>query len=86
VVHGNQGQADKTVRLDLQLGRVWIRLQITDQGKGFDWREAAEAGVPDGVAARGRGLAICASYARRVAFNQPGNQITLWLAKPRKDQ
>jgi serine/threonine-protein kinase RsbW len=82
VTHGNRCDARKTVRLELRVGRRWIRLQIADEGPGFAWRRARKA--PWDVAAiSGRGLAICALYASRLAFNRAGNQITLWIEKPK---
>jgi serine/threonine-protein kinase RsbW len=85
VLHGNQSQPDKTARLDVRLGRRWLRLQITDEGPGFNWR-AARRGLPEADTASGRGLLISDLYADRVAFNQRGNQITLWLDKPQHSE
>ena len=80
VLHGNQQHADKNVRLELHWGRRWLRLQIADEGAGFNWRTAR--GRPaEASAVSGRGRAIAKLYADRVAFNRRGNQITLWLDK-----
>ena len=84
VLHGNRGQATRRVALEMWIGRIWIRLQVTDQGKGFNWRQARIESAREG-SPHGRGLAICALYAYRVAFNRRGNRITLWLAKPKTD-
>jgi anti-sigma regulatory factor (Ser/Thr protein kinase) len=78
VLHGNQNQADKTATLSLSLGQRWLRLQIADQGVGFNWRQACRTAA-DPAASSGRGLAISMLYADRVLFNQRGNQITLWF-------
>jgi serine/threonine-protein kinase RsbW len=78
ILHGNRSQARKTTCLTLRLGRRWLRLQIADEGPGFDWRSARRS-VTDTSATHGRGLAIGALYADRVGYNQRGNQITLWL-------
>lgn len=85
-LHGNQRAATKRVGLDLRIGRTWIRLQVTDQGRGFNWRRARAAALSEGTKTSGRGLAICTLYAQRVAFNQRGNRITLWLTKTKKEQ
>jgi serine/threonine-protein kinase RsbW len=80
VLHGNQSNPQKTVLLELRLGRRWLRLQVTDEGPGFDWRAARlHSAQPSDLC--GRGLSISARYADRVGFNQRGNQITLWLEK-----
>ena len=78
VLHGNQNQASKKATLSLRLGRRWMRLQIADEGAGYNWREARRT-VADPAATSGRGLAIGALYADRISFNQCGNQITLWF-------
>lgn len=78
ILHGNQNQPAKTARLEFHLGRRWLRLQVTDEGPGFNWR-AARRSVPEDDTTSGRGLAISAIYAHRIAFNRRGNQITFWL-------
>ncbi len=85
VLHGNRRAAMKRVRLDMRIGRKWICLQVTDQGDGFNWRQARAAAPADTTKTSGRGLAICTLYAERVAFNQRGNRITLWLKKTKKE-
>jgi serine/threonine-protein kinase RsbW len=86
MIHGNQLNADKSVLVRLWIEQRWVRLQVTDQGPGFDWRKLC-CSAPDDTESHGRGLRICASYAERVRFNRRGNQITLWIQKnpKRKD-
>jgi serine/threonine-protein kinase RsbW len=86
VLHGNRGSARRRVLFELRVGRIWIRLRVTDAGKGFDWRRAQDGHVEDQASPHGRGLAICSRYAHRIAFNRCGNQITLWLHKTGKDR
>ena len=78
IIHGNQNQADKKASLCLRLGKRWLRVQIADEGVGFNWRQACRTAA-DPAASSGRGLAIGKLYADRIGFNQRGNQITLWL-------
>jgi serine/threonine-protein kinase RsbW len=85
ILHGNEGKASRRVGLELHIGRRWIRLQVTDEGRGFPWRAARSVSLQDGMATHGRGLSICLLYAHRVAFNQRGNRITLWLGKTKKE-
>jgi len=82
VLHGNAGNRRKRVMLHLLCGRKWICIQVTDQGAGFNWRKAREAAV-DLAATSGRGLPILQQYADRIRFNRRGNQVTLWLNRPR---
>lgn len=85
-LHGNQRVAAKRIVLDLMIGRKWIRLQVRDQGRGYDWRRARAAALSGNTKTSGRGLAICTLYAERITFNQRGNCITIWLAKTKKEQ
>lgn len=80
MIHGNQLKVDKSVLVRIWIGQQWLRLQVTDEGPGFDWRKMCH-GAPDITKPHGRGLRICASYAERVRFNRRGNQITLWIQK-----
>jgi serine/threonine-protein kinase RsbW len=84
VQHGNRGDGAKRVRLDVGIGRRWIRLQVADDGVGFDWRRRSRA--PDPTKTSGRGLALCSLYASRMAFNRSGTRITLWFEKPKGER
>ncbi len=77
ILHGNSGQARKKVRLEMSFGRRWIRLQITDQGKGFSWRRRLRT-LPGEEEDGGRGIAIGLLYSDRIRFSRRGNQVTLW--------
>ena len=78
ILHGNRRQADKKASLSLRLGRRWLRLQIADEGPGFNWRKARRTAA-DLTATHGRGISIGDHYADRVSFNRSGNRITLWF-------
>jgi serine/threonine-protein kinase RsbW len=83
VLHGNENDAAKFVTLRLWVGRVWVRLQVVDEGPGFRWRAPREKGL-DTTATSGRGLDLYSLYASRVRFNRRGNQITLWIGKKKQ--
>ncbi len=84
IVHGNGRKSGRKVAINLLIGRKWIRLQIVDEGAGFNWRRAKKAPLPEDTAVKGRGFPISALYADRIAFNHPGNRVTLWLKKEGK--
>ena len=81
ILHGNHRDASKKVSLSLHIGRKYIHLQIMDEGKGFNWRKANKASLPEVTAVNGRGLAISSLYAERITYNARGNQIRLRLKK-----
>ena len=80
VIHGNRGDARKSVQFRLWIGRQWVRLQVSDEGSGFAWRKALVRTL-DTAKPHGRGLQLYTLYAGRVRFNRRGNQITLWVKK-----
>lgn len=82
VIHVDRNVVDTAIRLELRVGRKWIRLQVGDGGAGFNWRKARRRQC-EVEAESGRGLALFALYAEQVRFNRRGNQITLWLKKDR---
>lgn len=79
ILHGNQGVANARVNFGLRIGKKLICLRVTDQGPGFDWRRVVRHGLPADTAVEGRGLMVASIYARRIAFNRRGNQVTLWI-------
>ncbi len=86
VLHGNGGDPGKQVFLDLSCTVRGVRVHVTDEGPGFDWRKVLVRGLPDGTARSGRGLAIVGRYSDRFIFNAKGNRITLWLQPQRNSQ
>jgi serine/threonine-protein kinase RsbW len=84
ILHGNRSDPSKLVVVSMVCRRPWLRVQITDEGDGFDWRSVQARAVPDADKPCGRGLLITSTYARRVRFNPSGNQITLWFQQSPK--
>jgi serine/threonine-protein kinase RsbW len=86
VIHGNQRDGHKTVRLGLRLDSTHVRLSVADEGPGFDWRRGLNAPPPGEYATNGRGLPILSLYADRVRYNAPGNRLTVWIPRrPREE-
>jgi len=85
--HGNELDPRKRVYFSLHLGRKWIRMEITDEGKGFHRQRYPHRPSADNtVTPGGRGLAIGTIYADRLRFNRAGNRVTLWINKIRKQK
>jgi serine/threonine-protein kinase RsbW len=79
ILHGNRGLANARVNFGMRVGKRLICLRVTDQGPGFDWRRRIRHGLPAESSVDGRGLMVASIYARRIAFNRRGNQVTLWI-------
>lgn len=80
ILHGHHSDIRKRVQVELQVGRKWITLRISDEGPGFNWR-AKKRNLPNDTDISGRGLAIGSLYAQRIRYNHAGNQVTLWIRK-----
>lgn len=78
ILHGNKLERSKKVKFSLRIGRRWIRLQVIDQGNGFNWRQAHRQ-PPDVSAESGRGMAIARAYGQRIVFGNGGRRIEVWF-------
>jgi serine/threonine-protein kinase RsbW len=78
IKHGHRGDARKRVDVRYRVGPAEVRVEVHDQGPGFD-----PARVPDPLAAdnleraSGRGLLLMRSYMTWVRHNERGNGVTL---------
>jgi anti-sigma regulatory factor (Ser/Thr protein kinase) len=79
ILHGSPGREKSMVGFAMRIGRKLIRVQITDQGGGFNWRRRRHREWPAGSEVNGRGLIVSGMYAQRMVFNRRGNQVTLWI-------
>jgi serine/threonine-protein kinase RsbW len=76
--HGNACDAGKSVHFTCLLGGDRIRIEITDEGRGFD-----PSALPDPTngeylhAPCGRGVMLMKAFMSRVEFNALGNGVTM---------
>lgn len=77
IKHGNGGDRSKRVHVVCKLSRDLVRVEITDEGDGFD-----PADVPDPTADEnlenpsGRGIMLMRSFVN-IRYNESGNQVIL---------
>ena len=78
IKHGNRYDPSKHVRVICNLSPDVIRIEITDEGPGFN-----PSSVPDPTdtkhidASSGRGVMLMRSFMSRVEFNATGNQVVM---------
>jgi sigma-B regulation protein RsbU (phosphoserine phosphatase) len=78
--YGNQGDRSKRVRVRATVDAWAIKVQVTDEGPGFDPRTVPDPTSDAAIAeAGGRGLFLLKRLADEVAFNEWGNSVTLTL-------
>ena len=82
ILFGAEGDPARTVRVEARVNEECIRVEVTDDGPGFDPSDVPDPTLPDGLSRPvGRGLFLIRSLADRVEFNEQGNTIWMTLAR-----
>ena len=81
ILRGNREDREKSVDVRAMLLPEEVRIDVTDQGEGFD-----PGGVPEPLAegvggTNGRGLFLMRHLADGVAFNDRGNSVCITLRR-----
>jgi len=74
VRHGSGHGSGREVVFSVDLRENVLRIKVTDQGSGFDWRAQQDRPFI-GPANNGRGMEIFKMYSDIVSFNEKGNEI-----------
>lgn len=80
IAYGNRHDPTKLVRVEISCGREAVRIDVADDGLGFD-----PSDIPDPTEAEnleretGRGLFVLRHLVDQVEFNQRGNRVCLVL-------
>jgi serine/threonine-protein kinase RsbW len=78
IKHGNLRDPDKCVQVDCRLSKDRIRIQITDEGSGFDPSVIPDPTVDENLEVpSGRGLMLMRCYMTSVQFNTLGNEVVM---------
>jgi serine/threonine-protein kinase RsbW len=76
--HGNGSDAGKNVHFVCLLGGDKVRIEITDEGAGFDPSALPDCTNGDHLHAPcGRGVMLMKAFMSRVEFNALGNTVTM---------
>ncbi len=82
ILFGAAGNPERRVRIEARVNAERIRLEVTDDGPGFDPSEVPDPTLPDGLERPiGRGLFLIRHLADQVEFNDRGNTIWMTLAR-----
>ena len=78
IVHGNGSVADKKVRFSCRISPQKIRVEITDEGTGFDPDILPDPTTPERIGCpRGRGVMLMRAFMSRVEFCDRGSHVIL---------
>jgi serine/threonine-protein kinase RsbW len=80
MLYGNCRDPRKRVKVEARLTSREIRVQVTDEGRGFDPAAVLDPTLPaNRVRPGGRGIFLIYKLMDRVEFNERGNSITMVL-------
>jgi serine/threonine-protein kinase RsbW len=80
MIYGNGGDPDKRVRVEVELSRDEVALQVSDEGKGFDPAQVPDPTLPENLdGTGGRGIFLIRELMDEVRYNEPGNCVRLVL-------
>ncbi len=78
IKHGHGGDPRKRVDVRYQVGAAEVRVEVLDQGPGFDPVQAPDPRTPENRGRpSGRGLFLIRAYMTWVRHNRRGNGVTL---------
>ena len=78
IMHGNRSDSDKQVRVSCRISREVVRVEITDEGEGFDPAKVPNPTDPHRLEVpSGRGVMLMKAFMSRVEYNAPGNHVVL---------
>lgn len=78
VVHGNKLDPTKTVQVEYVVSPELMRLEITDQGEGFDPKTVPDCTLAERLECPGgRGVMLMRSFMTRIEYNAKGNSVLL---------
>ena len=82
IVYGNAEDTTKRVGVRALFGRNAAHVEVTDEGRGFDYRCQPDPTVPFArMQPRGRGLFLIRALVDEVRFNSLGNSICMILRR-----
>lgn len=85
--HGNKLDTSKHVRVACRVSPELIRIEITDEGEGFDPSAVPDPTDPANIEApSGRGLMLMRSFMSRVEYNDVGNHVVMEKERAKQDE
>ena len=78
ITHGNRLDPQKQVQVGCRISAEMIRIEITDQGEGFDVNSVPDPTDPDRLESpSGRGMLLMRAFMSRVEYNATGNSVVM---------
>ena len=80
IKHGNKMDPTKTVTIRYLIGNADVRIEVSDEGTGFDTARVPDPTQPDRLELpHGRGVMLMRAYMDKVEYNEKGNTVRMKL-------
>ena len=78
IVHGNKLDESKTVHVACHVTSEMVRIEVTDQGPGFDPKSIPDCTLEERLdVPNGRGVMLMRSFMTRLEYNTKGNRVLM---------
>lgn len=78
IKHGNRHDENKNVHFRCELSGDLLRIEIVDEGDGFDPRRVPDPTEDDNLECPcGRGLMLMKNFMSKIEYNDRGNHVTM---------
>jgi serine/threonine-protein kinase RsbW len=78
IVHGNKLDESKTVHVVCRVAAEMVRIEVTDQGPGFDPKAIPDCTLEERLdVPNGRGVMLMRSFMTKLEYNAKGNRVLM---------
>ncbi len=78
IIHGNQKQGERKVKVEAKREQNAIIFSVTDEGKGFDFGSIPDPTAPENIEKPdGRGIFLMKSLSDGVEFENGGSKVNI---------
>ena len=86
IVHGNKLDAGKVVHVSCLVSPSVARIEVTDEGAGFDPSSVPDCRLEERLEApNGRGVMLMRTFMTRIEYNDRGNRVLMEKQRPAGD-
>ena len=87
IKHGNRHDSSKSVHVVCKVSPTSIRIEVTDEGVGFDPEQVPDPTDEEHLdAPSGRGIMLMRSFMSYIEFNDQGNRVVMEKRREASDQ
>lgn len=78
IIHGNNSDPNKNVKIEMQLDRKQLKIHIEDQGLGFDFSQVPDPTSPENLEKiNGRGIFLMERLSDEILYLEDGRIVEL---------